>query len=65
MTLIKGEVLTDDLKRVRLLRRMTIGFPGESMYVSGRAFRELADLADADLKTLVAKLPASEASRRP
>jgi hypothetical protein len=44
---------------------MTIGFPGESAYVSGRAFRELADLADADLKTLVAKLPASEASRQP
>lgn len=64
-TFIKGEVLTDDLKRVRLLRRMTIGFPGESVYVSGRAFRELADLADADLKTLVAKLPASEASRQP
>jgi GNAT superfamily N-acetyltransferase len=62
-TFIKGEVLADDLKRVR--QRMTIGFPGESVYVSGRAFRELADLADADLKTLVAKLPASEASRQP
>jgi GNAT superfamily N-acetyltransferase len=45
---LKGEALQDDLARLRLVRRLAVGFPAESVYVSGRAFRELADLADAD-----------------
>jgi len=40
--------------RTRLLRRMTVGFPAESGYVSRRAFRVLAD---ADVRTLVSRLP--------
>jgi GNAT superfamily N-acetyltransferase len=38
---------------------------GESIYVSGRAFRELPQLIDVDLKTLVRRLPTPEASREP
>jgi GNAT superfamily N-acetyltransferase len=62
---VKGEVLTDDTARLRAVHRIAVGFAGESVYVSGRAFRELADLADADIRTLVAKLPAPAASREP
>jgi GNAT superfamily N-acetyltransferase len=62
---VKGEALTEDLARLRLVRRVAIGFPAASVYVSGRAFRELADLVDADLKTLVSKLPSAEMSREP
>jgi GNAT superfamily N-acetyltransferase len=62
---LKGDVLTDDFKRMKLLRRLTVGFPAESVYVSGRALRQLAALADADLKTLVKNLPAPAASREP
>jgi GNAT superfamily N-acetyltransferase len=62
---IKGPVLTDDPKRLRMVRRIAVGFPSEDVYVSGRAFRELADLADADRKTFVRKLPPPESSREP
>ena len=36
---------------------------GGNGFLSGRAFRELAVLADADLKTLAARLPSQQASR--
>ena len=62
---VKGEALQDDLARLRLVRRLAVGFPAESVYVSGRAFRELVDLADADTKTLVARLPTAAMSREP
>jgi hypothetical protein len=62
---LKGEALQDDLARLRLVRRLAVGFPAESVYVSGRAFRELADLADADTRTLVARLPTAAMSREP
>jgi hypothetical protein len=62
---LKGEVLLDDPRRLRLLRRVTVGFPGESVYVSGRAFRRLAEMNSADRKTLVRGLPPPAASREP
>jgi GNAT superfamily N-acetyltransferase len=62
---IKGDVLEDDLRRLHLMRRITVGFPAQSVYVGGRAFREIADLVEADLRTLVLKLPTAEASREP
>src|SRR5262245_13968973 len=62
---VKGEALQDDLARLRLVRRLAVGFPAESVYVSGRAFRVLADLADADTRTLVARLPTAAMSREP
>jgi len=62
---VKGEALQDDLARLRLVRRIAVGFPAESVYVSGRAFRVLAELADADTRTLVARLPTAAMSREP
>lgn len=62
---LKGEVLENDLRRLHLIRRTTVGFPAQSVYFSGRAFRELAELVQADLKTLVRKLPDAAASREP
>lgn len=62
---VKGEALQDDLARLRLVRRLAVGFPAESVYVSGRAFRQLAELADADTRTLVARLPTAAMSREP
>jgi GNAT superfamily N-acetyltransferase len=62
---IKGDVLEDDLRRLHLMRRITVGYAAQSVYVGGRGFRELAALVDADLKTLVRKLPSAEASRDP
>lgn len=62
---LKSQVLTDDVRRLRLLRRVTVGFPGESVYVSGRAFRQLSELSDANPKTLVRMLPIPAASREP
>lgn len=62
---LKGEVLLDDRKRTRLLHRVAIGFVGESVYVSGRAFRELSDLQDEPARVLIRKLPKPSASREP
>jgi GNAT superfamily N-acetyltransferase len=62
---LKSEVLTDDAKRLRLLHRVTVGFPGESVYVSGRAFRQLSELSESDPKTLLRMLPIPAASREP
>jgi GNAT superfamily N-acetyltransferase len=62
---LKSEVLADDAKRLRLLHRVTIGFPGESVYLSGRAFRQLSELSDADPKALLRMLPLPAASREP
>jgi GNAT superfamily N-acetyltransferase len=62
---LKGEVLLDDPWRLRLLRRVTVGFPGESVYVSGRAFRRLVEMLSADRKTLLRGLPSPAASREP
>jgi GNAT superfamily N-acetyltransferase len=61
---VKGEALQDDPARLRLVRRLAVGFPA-SVYVSGRAFRVLADLADADVRTVVARLPTAAMSREP
>jgi len=55
----------DDTRRLRLLHRVTVGFPGESVYVSGRAFRQLAELSAGDPRTLVRMLPLPAASREP
>jgi GNAT superfamily N-acetyltransferase len=60
-----GDVLTDDTKRLRVARRVGAGYPAETVYLSGRGFREVADLADADIKTLVGNLPPAQASREP
>lgn len=62
---LRSEVLTDDTRRLRLLHRVTVGFPGKSVYVSGRAFRQLAELSNLDSKMLVRKLPLPAASREP
>jgi GNAT superfamily N-acetyltransferase len=62
---IRGEALPDDRARLRLVRRLTVGFAAETVYVSGRASRALAELADADARTLVARLPTAEMSREP
>jgi len=64
-TYICTGVLVDDARRLRLVRRMTVGFAAETVYLSGRGLRELAQLADADLKTLAANLPSPAASREP
>jgi GNAT superfamily N-acetyltransferase len=62
---LKGEVLLDDPKRTRLLHRVAMGFSGESIYVSGRAFRELSELQDESARGLIRKLPRPAASREP
>jgi len=62
---LRSEVLMDDTRRLRLLHRVTVGFPGESVYVSGRAFRQLAELSAGDPRTLVRMLPLPAASRPP
>jgi GNAT superfamily N-acetyltransferase len=64
-TYLRADVLQDDLARIKLIRRIAVGFPGESIYVSGRAFRELSALVEADPKTLVRQLPTPQASREP
>ena len=51
--------------RSRLVRRMAVGFTAETVYLAGRGLRELADLADAGSRTLLARLPRPEASREP
>jgi len=58
-------VLLGDARRTRLLHRVAVGFVGESVCVSGQAFRELCELQDADAKILVRKLPSPDASREP
>ena len=62
---LKSEVLMDDPKRLRLLHRVTVGFPGESIYVSGRAFRQLSEVSDGDPRSLLRMLPTPAASREP
>jgi GNAT superfamily N-acetyltransferase len=64
-TYIKGEVLTDDPRRMQLLHRVAVGFSGESAYVSGRAFRQLAQLTGVDARALVEGLPTPAMSREP
>lgn len=64
-TFIKGEVLTDDPRRMQQLHRVAVGFSGESVYVSGRAFRQLAQLTDVDARALVEGLPTPAMSREP
>jgi GNAT superfamily N-acetyltransferase len=62
---LKGEVLLDDPKRTRLLHRVAIGFNGESVYVSGRAFRQLSELQKESTRELMRKLPRPATSREP
>jgi len=64
-TFLTAPVLTDDAKRLKLVRRATVGFSLEQVYLSGRGFRELIELEDADIKTLVRKLPKPEATKEP
>jgi GNAT superfamily N-acetyltransferase len=64
-TFVKGEVLQDDQRRLRLARRMTVGFTGEHVYLSGEGLRQLAGLANSDIKTIARNLPTPDASRRP
>lgn len=49
----------------RLARRMTVGFPAETVYLSGRGLRELVALADSPPRDLIAGLPTADASRDP
>ncbi len=60
-----GQALTEDDRRLRLVRRLTVGFPAETVYLSGHGMRRLASLADADLRTLVTRLPSANDSRKP
>ena len=62
---LKSEVLTEDAGRMRLARRLTVGYPGEHIYLSGRAFRDMSELAEADPRTIARNLPAVEANREP
>ena len=64
-TFVKGEVLQDDQRRLRLARRMAVGFTGEHVYLSGEGLRQLAGLANSDIKTIARNLPTPDASRRP
>jgi GNAT superfamily N-acetyltransferase len=64
-TFVKGEILQDHQRRLRLVRRMTVGFTGEHVYISGSGLRQLAGLADSDIKTIARNLPTPDASRRP
>jgi hypothetical protein len=45
---VKGGVLLDEPGRQRLLHRIAVGFPGESVYLAGRAMRTVAEFADVD-----------------
>jgi GNAT superfamily N-acetyltransferase len=49
----------------RLARRITVGFPSETVYLAGRGLRELVALADAGPRELIARLPTPDASRDP
>jgi predicted GNAT superfamily acetyltransferase len=64
-TYIKGEVLTDDPRRMQQLHRVAVGFSGESVYVSGKAFRQLAQLTGVDARALIRGLPTPAMSREP
>lgn len=51
--------------RSRLVERMTVGFFAQTVYLAGRGLRELAALADADLRSLPVQLPRPDASKDP
>ena len=60
---IRAEVLSGVPSR--LARRVTIGFPSETVYLSGRGLRELVALADASPRDVIRGLPTAEASHDP
>jgi GNAT superfamily N-acetyltransferase len=62
---LTGQVLLDERHRQRLVHRLKFGFPGESVYVSGRAMRSLAELVDLDARTLLKRLPSPSQSKEP
>ena len=62
-TFIRGEV--GEGARLRLVRRVTVGFPAETVYIAGRGLRQFAALAESDLRNMIRNLPTPDASRDP
>jgi GNAT superfamily N-acetyltransferase len=58
-------VLDENDARVRLARRMTVGFASEAVYLAGQGLRTLAALADATTAELVRRLPSADDTRKP
>lgn len=54
---IRGQVLTSEHQTARLYNRVSHQFSGADCYVSGRAFRSLADLAGESVRTLIRGMP--------
>ncbi len=58
-------VLDENDSRVRLARRMTVGFTSEAVYLAGQGLRTLAALADASTAELVRGLPSPDETSKP
>lgn len=54
---LKGMALAGGVEPWRLYERIAMGFPGIDCIIGGRAFREFAKLADADVRSIVRHLP--------
>ncbi len=64
-TFVKGQVLTGEDHTARFYDRISHQFPGADCYVSGRAFRSLADLAGVDVRTLLKSLLHKDWNKEP
>jgi GNAT superfamily N-acetyltransferase len=53
---LKGGAVDDPVVR-RLYRKIAIRFPGGESYISGRAFRRLAELSGESLRGIIRKMP--------
>jgi GNAT superfamily N-acetyltransferase len=63
---IRGDlVLGGNDARRRLAQRMTVGFPGEAVYLAGTGLRKLASLANTRAVDLLRQLPTPDDSREP
>ena len=63
-TYLKGGPVDDAAVR-RLYRRVARCFPGGDCYVSGRAFRRLAELSGRSVREIVGNLPKTEWNHEP
>jgi hypothetical protein len=55
-TFLMGQVLSDDPRRMKLAKRLTVGFPGEHVYLSGDTFELMAGNADQSARKLAKRL---------
>ena len=63
-TYLKGGAVDSAIVH-RLYQRLAMGLPGGEYYISGRAFRRLAELAGKKLREIISNLPEREWNREP